>query len=72
MGRDRKLRNSKRVLISPHIQDTTVPQTVQTVILPPTITVCVVQARAAWLVKNPTAIAKATSKLLSLMGIYPP
>jgi hypothetical protein len=30
------------------------------------------QAKAAWLVKNPMAIARATSKLISLLGIYPP
>ena len=42
------------------------------VILPPTITVWVVHARTAWLVKNPMAIAKATSKLIIFLGIYPP
>jgi len=72
MGRDRKHRNSKRAFINPHIQDTTVPHTVQTVILPPTISVWVVQARAAWLVKKPMVIAKATCKLISFLSIYPP
>jgi len=72
MGRDRKHRNSKTAFINPHIQDTTVPHTVQTVILPPTISVWVEQAKAAWPYKSPETKSKPKPNPTRRLRIDPP